>query len=372
MKSLVTAETWRLLNLGGLDPLRAQSLYEAVALAVDRGHAPNTIILCYPAKPYVCLGFHQELEKEIDVKFCRKQKLPIIRRPVGGGAVYLDSGQQFYQIVVSEDSPLVPFAADKFFEKFLQATVHVYRALGVPAVYKPINDVVANGRKISGNGAGKIGDANVLVGNIIFDLNYDAMAQVLKVPDEKFRDKLAKSMQEWVSSLKRELGYTPTRDRINHLLIEGYQNIGIKLVPGVLSGKEKEIFVKEVKPKHLSKKWLYMPEFRHPELDKRRVVKVAENVRIVEASYKAKKMIRVTMEIAFDKIRDILISGDFFMIPEQALPKLEEALVGSSIDRGEILNTVKQFYDKIKVQTSGIKPVDFVEAIMKAVEVKRC
>ena len=366
---MVTVETWRLLNLGGLDPLEAQCLYEAVALATDRGQAPNTIILCYPTKPYICLGFHQELEKEIDVKFCQKQRLPIIRRPAGGGAVYLDAGQQFYQIVVSEDSPLVPFEVDKFFEKFLQATVHVYRALGVHAVYKPINDVVVNGRKISGNGAGKIGKVAVLIGNIIFDLNYNAMAQVLKVPDEKFRDKLAKSMREWVSSLKRELGYTPTREQVNHLLIEGYQKIGIKLVPGVLSEKEKEIFVKEVKPKHLSKEWLYMPEFRHPELDKRRVVKVAENVRIVEATHKAKKMIRVTMEIAFDKIRDILISGDFFMIPEQALPKLEEELVGSSIYRGEILNIVEQFYNRVKVQTSGIEPVDFVEAIMKAVEV---
>jgi len=368
-KSLATAETWRLLNLGGLDPLEAQCLYEAVALAIDRDQAPNTIILCYPAKPYVCLGFHQELEKEIDVKFCRKQGLPIIRRPVGGGAVYLDSGQQFYQIAASEDSQLVPFEVGKLFEKFLQATVHVYRALGVPAAYKPINDVVVNGRKLSGNGAGKIGKTAVLIGNIIFDLNYDAMAQVLKVPDEKFRDKLVKSMREWVSSLKQELGYIPTRDHVNNLLIEGYQKIGIKLVPGLISGKEKEIFVEEVKPKHFSKEWLYMPEFRHPKLSERRVVKVAENVRIVEASYKAKKMIRVTMEIAFDRIRDILISGDFFMIPEQALPKLEEELVGSSIDRGEILNIVKQFYGKVKVQASGIEPVDFVGAIMKAVEV---
>ncbi len=368
-KSLVAAETWRLLDLGGLNPLEAQCLCEAVAIAVDRGQAPNTIILCYPAKPYVCLGFHQELQKEIDEKFCQKQRLQIIRRAVGGGAVYLDSGQQFYQIISSEDSPLVPSEVNRFFEKFLQATVHVYKALGVPAVYKPINDVVVNGRKISGNGAGKMGRAVVLVGNIIFDLNYDAMAQVLKVPDEKFRDKLTKSMREWVSSLKRELGYTPSRDHVNKLLIEGYQKIGIKLVPGVLSEKEKEIFDQEVKPKHLSEEWLYMPEFRHPELRRMRVVKVAENVRIAEGSYKAKKMIHVTTEIAFGKIRDILISGDFFMVPEQTLPKLEKELAESPIDRDEILKRVNQFYNKAKVQTPGIEPSDLVEAIMKAVEV---
>jgi len=364
---LATVEGWRLLDLDGLDPLEAQTLYEAVALAIDRDKAPNTIILCYPSKPYVCLGFHQELEKEIDLDFCRRQKLPIIRRPVGGGAVYLDNGQQFYQIIASEQSLLVPSAVDKFFEKFLEATVYAYRSLGVAAAFKPINDVVVNGRKISGNGAGKIGQAAVLIGNVILDLDYGAMARVLKVPDEKFRDKLAKSMEEWVSSLKRELGYVPPRSKVKRLLIEGYEKIGIKLTPGVLTAEERRIFVEEVKPKHLSREWLYMPELRHPELLKR-VVKVTGDVRLVEASYKAKKMVRVRMEIAFNRIRDILLSGDFFMIPEDTLPKLETELVGAPLNRGELSQRLKQFYERTKVQVPGVMSEDFVEAIMKAAE----
>ncbi|MEM2936219.1 MAG: lipoate protein ligase C-terminal domain-containing protein [Candidatus Bathyarchaeia archaeon] len=360
-------EAWRLLDLGGLGPLEAQTLYEAVALAIDRDKAPSTIILCYPSKPYVCLGFHQELEKEIDLDFCRRQRLSIIRRPVGGGAVYLDSGQQFYQIVASEQSPLVPSAVDKFFERFLKATVYAYKSLGVAAEFKPINDVLVNGRKISGNGAGKIGKAAVLIGNVILDLDYGAMARVLKVPDEKFRDKLAKSMEEWVSSLKRELGYVPPRSKVKNLLIEGYEKIGIKLIPGVLTAEERRIFVEKVRPKHLSREWLYMPELRHPELLKR-VVKVTSDVRVVEASYKAKKMVRVTMEIAFDQIRDILLSGDFFIIPEDALPKLEKELVGAPLNRIELSQRLKQFYERAKIQVPGVMPEDFVEAIMKAAE----
>src|SRR4030067_2121018 len=96
-------DDWRLLDLGGLDPLRAQTLYEAVAAAVGRQLVPNTLILCYPTKPYVCIGFHQELEKEVDIEFCRRNNLTVIRRSQGGGAVYLDKGQQFYQVVARKN-----------------------------------------------------------------------------------------------------------------------------------------------------------------------------------------------------------------------------------------------------------------------------
>ena len=76
-------EEWRLIDLGSAEPLIAQGFYEAVALAVDRGLAPNTIILVQPSSPYVCIGYHQRLEEEIDLEYCRSRGLPIIRRYQG-------------------------------------------------------------------------------------------------------------------------------------------------------------------------------------------------------------------------------------------------------------------------------------------------
>ena len=140
---------WRFLDLDGLEPLGAQTLYEAVAIALDRNLVPNTLVFCHPAEPYVCIGFHQELEKEVDVGYCQKSNLAIIRRSQGGGAVYLDSGQQFYQVVAKKDDPAIPSSVYRFFEKYLRPTVYAYRSLGVPAEYKPINDVVVENRKLS-------------------------------------------------------------------------------------------------------------------------------------------------------------------------------------------------------------------------------
>jgi len=92
-------ESWRLLNLGYSEPLVANTFYETVAEAVHRGISPNTLILLQPDSPYACLGYHQDLEKELDLEFCEEAGLPIIRRSQGGGATYLDRDQVFYQII---------------------------------------------------------------------------------------------------------------------------------------------------------------------------------------------------------------------------------------------------------------------------------
>ena len=359
-------EEWRLIDLGYQEPLMAQCFYEAVATCIDRGLSPNTLIITIPSRPYVCIGYHQRLEEEVDLDYCRSQGLPIIRRGQGGGAVYLDSNQIFYQLVAHEDSPVIPGDVDELFRRCLAATVHVYRSLGLPAEYKPINDVVIHGRKISGNGAGRLGKAVILVGNIILDLDYDRMARVLKVPDEKFRDKMVRSMRGWVTSLKRELGQVPPVERIKELIVEGFEKaLGIKLVPGEPTPEELKVFEEEVKPKHTSEEWLYLPEERHPWAHPGRVVKIADGVRVVSVAHKAKKMIKLTAEVLDDRILDIMVSGDFFAVPEEAMVKLEEALKGARLDRDELLERIKAFYEETGVETPGIGPEDFLEALMK-------
>lgn len=360
-------DIWRLIDLGRAEPLMAQTFYEAIASAVDEGLSPNTIVLVQPSKPYVCLGYHQELEREIDVEYCRRNSLQIVRRSQGGGATYLDSNQIFYQAVARKGSEEIPLIAEKLFEKLLGVTVYVYRELGLPAEFKPPNDVVVHGKKISGNGAGDFGKGTIiLVGNIILDMNYDSMSRVLKVPDEKFRDKMAKSMRDWVTSLNRELGYIPPVDQVKKLLVKGYENLfGISLTLGEPSKLERDFWEQEVKPRHLSLDWLYMQDLRRRRLSEERMVKVAGEVAVVGVDYKAKKLIRVRAELLGDKILDLFVSGDFFMMPEDALPKLESDLNGATLNREELLKRVRTFYEETKAQTPGITPEDFVEALMQ-------
>jgi lipoate-protein ligase A len=357
-------EQWRLLDLGYSEPLVAQTFYEAVAEAVHRGLSPNTLILLQPGSPYACLGYHQDLEKEMDVEFCRSAGLPIIRRSQGGGATYLDRDQVFYQII-SKETGVIPRDIEAMFERLLASTVETYKRLGVPAEYKPLNDVVVDGRKISGNGAGIHESASILVGNVILDLNYDLMARVLRVPDEKFRDKMAGSMREWVTTLRNELGEPPSVEKVKYTYASVFEELlGVELIRDEPTEAEWRIFEEETKPRHTSREWLYM-EAPPTQIKEGRAVKIAHDVKVVEADHKARKLIRVRAEMNGNEVLSVQIRGDFFAIPKEVIPRLEEMLQGKMLEEGELLEKIEEFYAATGAQIPGIAPRDFLLALMK-------
>lgn len=358
-------ETWRLLDLGRAEPLVAQAFYEAVAEAVHRGVSPNTLILVQPDSPYACIGYHQSLEKEIDIEYIEEAGLPVIRRSQGGGATYLDSGQVFYQIIAKK-SPALPHNVDKLFEKLLAVTVESYRLLGVDAEFKPLNDVVVGGRKLSGNGAGVHEDVTVLVGNFIMEMNYGLMARVLKVPDEKFRDKMAKSMEQWVSSFEKELGESPSPESIKAVYVDVFQRLmSIKLEPSKPSEAENKIFTHETKPRHVSREWLYMEA---PKQKPGRAVKIAHEVKVIESDHKAGKLIRIRAEVKGISIIDAQITGDFFVIPKEAIKELETKLIGVELKEDALLDVVQGHYDEHNPESPGVTPRDIVDAFLKLKE----
>ena len=290
--------------------------------------------------------------------------MPIIRRGQGGGATYLDGNQVFYQIV-ARNSEAVPHDVEGMFKRLLSVTVETYRRFGLDAQFKPLNDVVVGNKKISGNGAGVHESASILVGNVILDLDYDMMARVLKVPDEKFRDKMAKSMRDWVTSLRGELGMVPDAERVKETYSEAFQRIlNVELEKMEPSDLEWKIFNEEVKPRHMSREWLYM-EPPISSTRRGRSVKIAGDVKVVESDHKARKLIRVRAEVKGDEILGIQIRGDYFAVPEQAMTRLEESLQGVRLNEASISQAVESFYNETKVQTPGIGVADFTSAVMK-------
>ena len=75
----------RVIDFGSVTPLRSQTLWHAVAYGVSAGAAP-TLSFVRPSAPYVCLGYHRDLE-EVDQEYCRSHGLAVYRRMVGGGPV---------------------------------------------------------------------------------------------------------------------------------------------------------------------------------------------------------------------------------------------------------------------------------------------
>ena len=359
-------ESWRLLDIGAIDPLQTQIIYDMVAQGITERESENTLIICWPAKPLVSLGFFQEIDLDIDTKFCRENNIVFTRRVIGGGGVYLDDGQMFYQLIGRIDSPTTPKRIDDYYRKFLQAPVQAYKNLGINAEFKPVNDLIANGKKISGNGAGDVGDARILTGNLIFDFNFDMMVKVLRVPDEKFRGKVAKSLRERMTTILMETGSMPNRKEVKEDLVRRYEEtLDIELNRGKLTKWERGR-IAQLRHKYVSDEWLNWRQGQR--LTDAKTVRISATTSVGTANHKAPGgLIRATIEKVEGKLNAVTISGDFFMLPSESISLLEKEVVGASIEGDAIINRIKSVYGKNSIESPGVTPEDIESAIRLAI-----
>ena len=79
-------------------------------------------------------------------------------------------------------------------------------------------------------------------------------------------------------------------------------------------------------------------------------------------------LIRSFVFIENGRIKDITISGDFFLFPEEAVFKILENLKGTPLKHEAILKKIEDTYAKENIKSPGTTPSDFTESIMKALE----
>lgn len=221
----------RLVNLGLTPSWRTQAVYHAVA-GMMRADAPDTIIIGRPLSPYLCLGYHQVFEAVLDRTECERRRLPVFRRRVGGGATYLDANQLFYQCIFHHSR--LPVLFKDIYARILAAPVATLQRLGLKAGLREVNEIEVDGQRIAGIGGGRLGEACVVVGNLLFDFDYETMARVWRVPWESFRELAAAALRERVTTLQRLSGPVSV-EMVQATLVEEFvRALGRPLEPGPL------------------------------------------------------------------------------------------------------------------------------------------
>lgn len=270
-----------LYNLGGVSWWESQAFYHALAYLGREG-----LIICYPTAPYVCLGLHDDLEQEIDAEYCRREGIPLVRRETGGGVVYLDSNQVFFQMVIHRDNPILPLRRESFYRRFLGPAIRLYRQFGVPAEMKAPADIVADGRKCSGNASGDIGWCVAYVGNILIDFDFRTMSRVLRIPDNFFRQRIQIAMREHMTVLADWLDELPSHEDLAVAMIKGFaEEFGGFCIR--LPDAELLEMASRIGSRLASSEWLSLPGRR---LSYRRI-KIAEGVYLQECPCGGKKLL---------------------------------------------------------------------------------
>jgi len=252
-------KTWRFIdNVDGFNVYLNMALDEAIARARAEGKVPDTLRL-YRIKPSaVTIGYFQSVKEEINIEKCRELGVEFTRRITGGGAVYHDyNGEVTYCVVVSPRSYPVPNDIVESYRLLCAGLVYALKKLGLPAEFKPVNDVVVRGRKISGSAQTRKWGVVLQHGTLLFNTNLDVLFSVLKIPVEKIRDKGIKSVKERVTTVTRELGRTVSAEEVRDAMVEGFKKaLNIELEPGEFTSYELEL-ARKLEERYRSKEWIY-------------------------------------------------------------------------------------------------------------------
>ena len=190
---------WRVIPLHVTDAFTAMAIDEAVSEAVANGMQPT--IRFWRWKPSaVSIGYFQSMNDEISLDVCKELGVDVVRRRTGGGAVYHDyDGEITYSIIAPEW--MFPKGIHESYNIICGWVVAGLKQLGINAQFVPINDIVADGKKISGNAQTRRNGVLLQHGTILYDLDIRKMFSLLKVSQEKISDKMVKAVEERVTRL---------------------------------------------------------------------------------------------------------------------------------------------------------------------------
>ncbi|NPV75401.1 MAG: lipoate--protein ligase family protein [Anaerolineae bacterium] len=172
---------------------------ETLMEGIRAGGAP--VIRFYGWEPSaVSIGYFQGLDYEVNREACRQAGVDVVRRITGGGAVYHDrDGEITYSIL----GPLEEFPADviESYRLICGHIIEAFRMLGVESSFQPINDILVDGKKISGNAQARKRGVLLQHGTILYRVSVETMFTLLTVSEEKVSDKLIRSVKKRVTSL---------------------------------------------------------------------------------------------------------------------------------------------------------------------------
>jgi len=192
---------WRLVRFEYNNAAMNMALDEAVSKGIERSTSPPTIRFYGWRPSAVSIGRFQSLEDEVDLACCKELGVDVVRRRTGGGGVFHDTeGEITYSLIAPED--LMPRGINVAYQEICGYVVSALAALGVEAQFAPINDILVDGKKISGSAQSRRNSVFLQQGTLLLDLDVKKMFSVLRISDAKMAGRNISSAEERVIGLR--------------------------------------------------------------------------------------------------------------------------------------------------------------------------
>ncbi|ART78558.1 lipoate--protein ligase [Sutcliffiella horikoshii] len=199
-------------NKGITDPRINLAIEEYALKNLD---IEDTYLLFYINEPSIIIGKNQNSVEEINTKYVEDNGIHVVRRLSGGGAVYHDHGNLNFSFITKDDG-------ESFhnFKKFTAPVVGALKSLGVEAEMSGRNDILAEGRKISGNAQFSTRGRMFSHGTLLFDSEIEHVVSALNVKKDKIESKGIKSIRSRVANIKEFLKEDIKIEQFRQLLLE--------------------------------------------------------------------------------------------------------------------------------------------------------
>lgn len=168
-------------------------LDQEIRLAQD---VQEELFFCWVVEPTVIYGRHQDMQAEVNIDYCRARDIKVVQRKSGGGCVYADRGNLMLSLI-SPDTH-----SEAVFERFLAQVAEVLRSLGLNAVTTAHNDILVDGRKVSGNACYALPNATIVHGTLLYDVDLDALEQAITPSAAKLQKHAVQSVRQRVMNIR--------------------------------------------------------------------------------------------------------------------------------------------------------------------------
>ena len=274
-------------------------------------------------RPSIIVGKHQNTLAEINVEYVKENNIDVVRRLSGGGAVFHDLGNLNFTFIknVEGEGALVDF------KKYVEPILQVLKHLGVDAQFEGRNDIMIQGKKISGNAEHVFKKRVLHHGTLLFSSKMADLSSALKVNPLKYQDKGVKSVRSRVTNISEHLPKKMTVTEFNDEIMDFMMNAveGASLYE--YSQYDLDQINKLVKEKYSTWDWNfgYSPKYNFEKLIK------------TKGGH-----IEVQMNIEKGIIQDIRFFGDFFN--EKDVSEVEKELAGSKHEEKSIREVLSKIH----------------------------
>lgn len=268
------------------EKIRKVSFYLAMEEFVARNITADDCLFYWQVEPSVVFGRNQLVSNEVNVDYCRSHGIGMFRRKSGGGCVYADNDNVMFSFITGGDNVGLTF------NRYMQMMVLMLRRMGVEATADGRNDILIEGRKVSGTAFYHIPGRNIVHGTMLFDTDMDNMTRSITPPGEKLASNGVDSVRRRVALLKDYI-YVSIDDfkaDIRRTLCDGEH---------VLTQADVEEIERIEREVYLSPDFIYGNNPRHTLTRRRRIDGVGE--------------LEALIDVKGTVIKSVTLNGDFFV-----------------------------------------------------------